>query len=53
MCVGIEETPTRCFIFTKDDDKPLDSSFLFFFSIAENNEKLKGSLLFYGFFLGL
>jgi len=52
MCVGIEEKPTRCFIFTKDDDKPFGSSFLFFFSIAKNNDKLKGSLLSYGFFLG-
>jgi hypothetical protein len=53
MCVGIEEKPTKCFIFTKDDDKPPSSFFYFYFSIVENNEKLKGSLLSYGFFLGL
>jgi len=52
MCVGIEEKPTKCFIFTEDDDEPPDSSFLCFFSIAENNDKLKGSLFSYGFFLG-
>jgi hypothetical protein len=52
MCVGIEEELTKCFIFTKDDDKPPDSSFVFFSSITEENDKLKRSLLSCGFFLG-
>ncbi len=53
MCVGIEEEPTTCFIFTKDDDELICSYFVFFSSIAENNDKLKGSSSSCGYFFGL
>jgi len=46
MCVGIEEEPTKCFIFIKDGDELPNLSLVFFSSIVKDNDKLKSNYVY-------